>query len=338
MRAHSRLTTPVQKGGASTTVNRIRAVLRALWRPHYVFRPRQLLRRLRKAHLLQTDRVELAWGLPIRVQPQCLSGRDIVNVGVHDIIVAEAIARLLDAGELAIDVGANIGQNASIMACCVGPRGHVVAFEPHPDLWPILTGNIERWRGRRLGPITAVAKALGAQEGASLLFEPPSFAGNRGTATLRRPTEVRQQHQIQMTTLDACFLREPAIGLAKLDVEGYEEAVLQGGQLLLQKRRIRDLVFEDFSPQPGRVTRLLESHGYVVFSLCNDWWRPALLPWSQFASRSPRLPFTDNYLATLKPERARGRFAARGWRTLHRHAGIPAPRERGAPARGVGER
>src|SRR5262249_17416850 len=104
-------------------------LLRAVQRPEYFFRPGQIWRRVRRHAVLRRGEVRLAWGLPIRIDPSCLIGLDILNLGLYDRIVPEAICRLLDPGEWALDVGANIGQNASIMALVAGPRGHVVAFE-----------------------------------------------------------------------------------------------------------------------------------------------------------------------------------------------------------------
>src|SRR5919106_3003977 len=113
-------------------------VLRALERPEYFLRPAQLWRRMRWRAVLKSGEVRLAWGMPIRIDPACLIGMDILNLGIYDRIVPETICRLLDGGEWALDVGANIGQNASVLALVAGPRGHVVALEPHPSMRSIL--------------------------------------------------------------------------------------------------------------------------------------------------------------------------------------------------------
>jgi predicted KAP-like P-loop ATPase len=75
--------------------------------------------------------------LPVEIDPISHVGEDILNLGVYDRVVAEAIFRLLDPSEQAIDVGANIGQNVSIMALVAGRRGRVVAFEPGAISWSI---------------------------------------------------------------------------------------------------------------------------------------------------------------------------------------------------------
>jgi hypothetical protein len=107
-------------------------IFRALRRPEYFFRPVQIWRRLRRNAILKRNRIQLPWGLPVEVDPVSYVGQDIRNLGVFECIVPEAIVRLLDRAETAIDIGANIGQNTSIMALAAGPAGLTVGFEPGP--------------------------------------------------------------------------------------------------------------------------------------------------------------------------------------------------------------
>src|ERR1035438_5284679 len=112
----------------------------AIRRPEYLFNPRQIWRRLRRHSLCARNAIQLAWGLPVEVDPSSCVGLDVINIGLHDRVVTEAICRLLDPHEVAFDVGANIGQNVSMMALVLGPRGRVVAFEPGPTAWGLTLG------------------------------------------------------------------------------------------------------------------------------------------------------------------------------------------------------
>lgn len=58
------------------------------------------------------------------------AGLDFWNVGVYDRIVPEAILRLLDRGETAIDIGANVGQDTSMMAWPLEPRARPSRLSP----------------------------------------------------------------------------------------------------------------------------------------------------------------------------------------------------------------
>ena len=74
----------------------------------------------------------MPWGLQMQIRPNDYIGSCIWGRGIYDLGVSEAIWRLLDKDDLAIDVGANIGHMTGIMARRVGPKGAVIAFEPHP--------------------------------------------------------------------------------------------------------------------------------------------------------------------------------------------------------------
>src|SRR5579871_3974155 len=98
-------------------------ILNYFKRPEYVFRPRQALLRFRRfgKPAQAKEVVELPWGAPVTVHPRENVGSDIYHYGIFDRIVPEAIYRLAEEGEWAMEVGANIGQNCSLMAYRTGP-------------------------------------------------------------------------------------------------------------------------------------------------------------------------------------------------------------------------
>jgi FkbM family methyltransferase len=293
--------------------------LEAIGRPEYLLRPSQIWRRLRKQSLCARNALRLAWGLPVRVDPVSHIGVDVINIGMHDRVVPEAICRLLDAGEHGVDVGANIGQNASIMALVSGLQGRVTAFEPSPAAWDFLTRNVESWAAFDLARIQLVRKGLSSQIGTGLLRD----VGDLGGYSLEEETpflprivqQGGQQFQIELTALDAFASEMGEIGLMKIDVEGHELAVLQGASRTLEQKRVRDIVFEDFNPQPSAVSDFLEAAGYRVFGLVHAWHKPMLLTLKE-RSKAARPGFETNFLATSEPERAISRFQSRGWKCL----------------------
>src|SRR5262245_34441869 len=207
------------------------------------------------------------------------------------------------------------------MALVAGPRGHVVAFEPHPTLWRVLHENVGSWRRYALAPIETVQVGLSSSVRKASLYEGQDFAsGNHGSASLEAPRAVIRTHEIDVTTLDV-FLRVNArIGVAKLDVEGHEYAVLLGSKELLQTGRLRDVIFEDHHRPPTRVMQLLESTGYGVFTLCASWHRPRLVPFRDALRPGTKGFGSMNYLATLDVGRVRARFRPGGWQCLRLRA------------------
>ena len=129
---------------------------------------------------------------------------------------------------------------------------------------------------------------------------------------------------VRLCRLDDYIPEPTKVGLCKIDVEGYELAVLQGARRALEQRRIRDIVFEDFATQPSAISRLLQECGYSVFYLKTGWAKPMLVPLSDEKFKSLTQTgrrigsFAYNYLATLDPQRAAERFRPTGWRCLKR--------------------
>jgi hypothetical protein len=104
-------------------------------KPEYIFQPFRIIKRLRFRPIGRVSAL-LANGTPIVVNTNEDIGRLIATLGIYDLVVSEAITRLLDPGDVAVDAGANIGYMSAIMAEQVGPDGRVMSFEPNPIYAP----------------------------------------------------------------------------------------------------------------------------------------------------------------------------------------------------------
>jgi FkbM family methyltransferase len=150
-----------------------------------------------------------------------------------------------------------------MMALVLRPRGRVVAFEPGPVAGRLLTRNIESWAHYDLAPITVVRQGVSSRIGEGLLHESLDLGGfsleDRAPGPPRIAPDDARGIKIELTTLDAFAPRPTEIGLIKIDVEGHELAVLGGAAEMLGQKRVRDIVFEDYHPQPSPVT--MRVHG-----------------------------------------------------------------------------
>jgi FkbM family methyltransferase len=291
----------------------------ALKRPEYIFRPTQIVRRLMceiGPVPAEHDTVRLPWGLKIRVQPNETIGSGIRRLGIHELASSECISRLVDPEDLAVDVGANIGHMTSIMAMRAGPRGEVIAFEPHPVLFRELQFNVAEWRRDPLAaPITELNLALSDHTGFAKLTAPSGFNHNNGTSFLVSDAEAAQQtecYEVPLKTLDSIVNEGQTIGFLKIDVEGHELHVLKGARGLLSSGRIRDILFEDHGTPPTPVTQLLKDNGYTLYRVDGALMGPVAIspietPYTPIANDAP------NYLATRNPARLSERIAKRGW-------------------------
>jgi FkbM family methyltransferase len=295
---------------------------RLIDKPHYLWRPAQVVRRLGyRTPPGDTVLLRLPWGMPI----ECFAGdaiaSSIARTGVYDLLLTEAIFRLADAGETAVDVGANVGYSASALAAALGPEGEVLAVEPHPAVHALLARNAKRWAGAR---IELYPVALSSAHGTGRLAVGAKFASNRGTATLMPDQPRIAELPVPVGTLDE-VAGERSIGVLKLDVEGHELEVLEGGRETLGSGRVRDILVEDRVGPRGPVTGLLREHGYTVFEMRQSLLGPRIGPRGKPA---PGVDYLEppSLLATLDPDRLLGRFRPRGWRALRK------PRKRvGAP-------
>lgn len=314
-------------------------------KPHYVFHPNRLLRRA--LHGVGTDRPDLGpgtvalaglpWGLELEVYSREAIGYTILTAGVFDPCVTETVYRLIEPGDLVVDVGANVGYLTSLAAARAGSGGQVVAYEPHPRVFERLQANVARWerlvRLGRLAPIELHRAAVSDRTGTGELTSGPLFHENMGLASLRAddaPAEDAELLAVRVHRLDD-VLGARRVGLLKIDVEGHEPEVLRGAGRLLEAGLVRDVVFEDHAPYPDASTDLVERAGYRLFSLHNDLFGLRL---GAPALRGPTRPWPGpSYLATRDPERAQRLLGARGWQVRGIGPALPWRGRRRSPER-----
>jgi FkbM family methyltransferase len=140
----------------------------------------------------------------------------------------------LRAGDVFIDVGANIGLWTLVAATSVGPSGRVFSFEPNPITFDRLSENITL--NGKVSRVEASAKAVSADESVVSFvcdrqhnLSAISSSGSDGPYTKKVPT----------VALDCLLVNElVASRLAgiKLDTEGHELAALQGASGLIEER------------------------------------------------------------------------------------------------------
>jgi FkbM family methyltransferase len=302
--------------------------LSGLWKPEYFYQPRFALRRLLPLRYLSTAEFvekKLPWGMPIRVRPLEEHGQILSTLGVIDLAVTETLWRLVEPGELAIDVGANIGYMTAVLAARVSSRvgGSVWAFEAHPEIFKELKHNVEKWQiNLKNIKIDIHHTAISDKRGTITLGIPEAFTTNRGLASVlsidgaSNPlnSTAWKTVSVEAVSLDELFPAPNKIGVFKLDVEGHELQVLKGAKNLLQEHRIRDCVFEEHREYPTDVTSFFEELGYSVFRIKRQFFQPVLLAPNSNIARTTWEP--TSFLATQQPERALRRFKERGWKVL----------------------
>lgn len=156
-------------------------------------------------------------------------------------LLLRRLRKVLPKSPLVIDVGANCGQYARMMHEEI-PEARIISFEPHPVAFAELL---------RVPGIQAVNMAVGDQEGRLQLFDYATAPGSGHASVV--PGVLEEIHHgcvaaldVECTTLDS-FLNNAEIGqigLLKIDVEGFELAVLRGAQRAISDNRIGIVQFE----------------------------------------------------------------------------------------------
>ena len=183
--------------------------------------------------------------------------------------ISAILAASLRAGSTYVDVGSNRGQVLR-EAVRVAPSARHVAFEPIPAL----AAEIKR----ELPTVDCRELALGASSGSARFCH---FTKLDGWSGLRRNPEISDERgapeyiDVTVSTLDEQL---PALGPAvvKVDVEGAELQVLEGGRGLLSGSRPL-LIFEHvaeaariYDSASTALWDLLSELGYTVFAVTGE--------------------------------------------------------------------
>ncbi len=280
-------------------------------KPEYFFNPKQVLKRL-SYNKNENQRINLYQGSeqsPFYVYSKDVIGRSLLTVGVYDLIVAEAMVRILRPQDTFFDVGANIGYFSRLAL----ERGCVVhSFEPHPQIFKSLKENTNTIHPK--GQCSLYNVALSDQAGSFDLYIPPHFENNHGIASLE-PRPGCEKVKVLTQKLDD--ISESNIRLIKIDVEGHELSVLQGAKEILKRNQIEFLVFEDFSGPQSPVIQFLEDQGYKTFLLRKTFFGPELS--NSHSSLNIPLWEPPNYIATKNQENLQALFSQKGWQFYSKH-------------------
>jgi len=176
----------------------------------------------------------------------------------------EIFARVLREGDVAIDVGANIGAHTVALAKIVGHRGTVVAFEPQRVVFQTLCANVAN---NSLANVFCYQSAVG--EKADVIVVPPldpRVKQNFGGFTVGG---YQQGEPVGVARLDDLPLS--ACRLIKIDVEGMELVVLRGAEGVIRKFMPVIYVENNRPAQSKDLVRFIHLLGYDLY-----WHEPAL--------------------------------------------------------------
>jgi FkbM family methyltransferase len=176
-------------------------------------------------------------------------GKSFHNYGEFSGIELEHILALADRNKLSLDIGANIGAVAQMLAY---NHYECIAWEPQTEIYKMLLKN---FNGKSYNC------ALGSAEGTA---EMPRLRWgaryNYGGMSLNTQTELGH-YTVPVHTLDSYNLDN--VGFIKLDVEGWEEEVLRGGRETIIRNKPIMYIEDDREAKSASLRKYITELGYT---------------------------------------------------------------------------
>jgi FkbM family methyltransferase len=165
-------------------------------------------------------------------------GHAIATYGEYGEIELAFMRNLVQAGRDAVEVGANIGSHTVPLAHALAANGRrLLAVEPQPVVFQTLCANVAL---SRLFNVQAENCACAAAPG-WLAFDVPDYtaSGNFGGVSMHAASsaEVPGQQRVRSVPLDDLLDNSWNVGFIKIDVEGFEQEVLEGARKTIARNR-----------------------------------------------------------------------------------------------------
>jgi FkbM family methyltransferase len=170
------------------------------------------------------------------------------------------VLHYLDKDDTFYDIGANVGAYTILTGLHVGCQ--TIAFEPHPKTFSYLERNISL--GVRTENISLFNIGLGSKAGRI------KFTSDQDTVNHVALHHAVNVIDVQISVLDELTLPPPSV--IKIDVEGFEWEVLNGGKVTLGNDKLQAIIIElngsgrRYGFQDDDIDILLKAYGFKPYT------------------------------------------------------------------------
>jgi FkbM family methyltransferase len=185
-----------------------------------------------------------------------------IYCGLHDVAEMAYVLHVLSDEDVFVDIGANVGAY-TVLACAV-KQARGFCFEPVPSTFARLTENLVL--NKLEGKVTSFNFGLADVEG-ELLFTAGEDSANH---VLQPGDKIENSIEVPVRTLDSMLAGEsPAV--IKMDVEGFETAVLKGASNVLRNPSLHSVLMElnglgmRYGFDEGWILNYLQGFGFSAF-------------------------------------------------------------------------
>lgn len=182
--------------------------------------------------------------------------------------VIAVLKTIVEPGWTAIDLGGHVGRFTTDLAEMVGPKGHVIVFEPHPDNVRLIKQRVARkdLQGRvdivEAAVSDGVATTVRLYEGRNTSSAEWNILGIDVDGHPGAP-----RLEVPAISLDAFIGANQPVNFVKMDIEGAEHLALRGMVRILAQQR--PVLFTEFHQQTDyrQCCDILRAAGYSLFKL-----------------------------------------------------------------------
>jgi FkbM family methyltransferase len=192
-------------------------------------------------------RASTSFGFALAGETGDILQRRVYVFGVWEPHISRWVKGFLRPGDVALDIGANVGYFSLLCATQVGQTGRVIAFEPVPSIVDRLRGNLEL---NGVDWVDVRPVIVSNEPGEAEIFRgPPRNLGRSTTSASADGGFVSEGTVPKVRVSDAVDQELWArIRLIKIDTEGDELLALQGLEPLLQAARSGATVIVEVTP------------------------------------------------------------------------------------------
>jgi FkbM family methyltransferase len=198
------------------------------------------------------------------------SGNHAYWLGKHERTYVSAFASCIQPGDTVFDIGAQAGYFSLVAARLVGSQGRVVAFEPFPKNIDFIKAHCQL---NSCDNISLLDVAVGGSKGTRTFQSANALMGHivESTSATSSASDTEGALSVNVVTLDELPAGYQTLrpNVMKIDTEGMEYWVLQGGKTLIENCRPILFIATHGGINQKRTLQLLEDWNYEVVMIGN---------------------------------------------------------------------
>lgn len=199
------------------------------------------------------------------------------NPIMHQFVITQStinfFRKFISEGDLAIDIGANIGDTTVPMSLATGINGITLGFDPNPYVFKILKKNASLNKGK--SHITPIPFAISTTDEEFYFISSEASFSNGGISPTKESTHGKfvYPHKIKGVNLSE-FLEKnykqwiDKLSFIKIDAEGYDKEIIKSiANLIIKTKPV--IVAESFGNSSNdakmELFQVIQQHNYDIF-------------------------------------------------------------------------